>query len=863
MNSRPLSAPRPSFPRRRESRVSVHGPWIPAFAGMTSRGVRTLFSAIIFCSPSAIATEITWENLPPLPRPISGHFVGTHNGALIVAGGSNFDVSPFQGGEKQWYDRIYVLPPGADTWQSHSALPQATAYGASISTPDGLVCVGGSDGDRHYANALLLQWANGELVNQPLPDLPTPAAYCGGAAIGDVVYVFGGHAAPDDPAPFNKLWSLDLTNIETGWREIPDYLPGPGRILPVVAAQSGSLYVFSGASLRAEDDGALVRTYLADGYAFTPGSGWREAAPPPKPIVAAPAVAFGAGHIVLFSGDDGSLYEQTQSLGDDHPGFAADTLLYHTFTDAWANVGDAPFAYVTTGATVLDGNIVVPGGEDRPGHRSDRVFIGDVQTARSVLGPLDFGAIALYSVVLIGMGFYFARREHDTEAFFLGSRNVPWWAVGISIFGTSLSAITYLSIPATAFMGNWQTLTYNLTILAIAPIVVTFFVPYYLRTRITTAYEYLHNRFGLLLRIYGTIVFMLFQFGRVAIILCLPAIALSTTTGLDIQVCILLMGVLAIVYTVLGGIEAVIWSDVLQAAVLSLGALIAVSILMLNIDGGIPAALADGAAAGKLHAFDWTIAMMPSAFWVIVIGGMFTNLYPATADQTVVQRYLSTASAKEAKRAVWTNAWLALPVSFVFFGLGTMLWAFYRQHPEQMEPITQNDAILPLFIAQHFPTGLAGLIIAGVFAASMSSLDSSMNSFGTVIVNDYYRLLRPNVSDKHALFVARVMTFLFGAVGTGCALLIAAQNDATLFQRFIGLLGLVGGGLVGLIALGMWTERAHTLGAAIGVIVSAAAVIWANGQPQIPSELNALIGVTTCFAVGYLASRILPGQRRY
>ena len=437
---------------------------------------------------------------------------------------------------------------------------------------------------------------------------------------------------------------------------------------------------------------------------------------------------------------------------------------------------------------------------------------------------------------------------------------MPWWAVGISIFGTSLSAITYLSIPATAFSSNWQTLTYNLTILGIAPIVVTFFVPYYLQSRITTAYEYLHNRFGPLLRIYGSLVFMLFQFGRVAIVLCLPASALSTTTGLEIEVCILLMGVLAIIYTVLGGIEAVIWSDVLQAAVLSIGALIAVSILALNIDGGIPAAIAAGAEVDKLHAFDWTLEVLPSALWVLVIGGMFTNLYPSVADQTVVQRYLSTASAKDAKRAVWTNALLALPVSFLFFGLGTALWAFYQQHPEQMEPITQNDAILPLFIAQHFPTGLAGLIIAGVFAASMSSLDSSMNSFSTVIVNDYYRPLRPNATDKQALLVARIMTFAFGAVGTVCALYIAAKNDATLFQQFIGLLGLVGGGLVGLVALGMWTERAHGRGALCGVISSGITVWYVSTYTALPSMLHALVGVSTCFTVGYIASRAIPAK---
>jgi len=829
---------------------------------MHSLRVVVFLHAVVACCAVSTATELDWEELPPLPMAISGHFVGTHNGALIAAGGSNFLVSPFEGGEKQWYDRIYVLPQGGDAWISAGALPHSTAYGAAVSTEEGVVCAGGSDGVQHYADAFVLTWDDGEFAMESLPELPTATAYCAGAAIGSTVYVFGGQSTPDDVAPFNKMWTLNLDATDRAWQEVVDYLPASGRILPVVASQLGSLYVFSGAALHGDESGAPVRTYLTDGFGYTPGTGWRSVTAPPRPLVAAPAVAYGAGHIVVMSGDDGSLATQNEVLKDDHPGFSAETLLYHTLTDTWVSAGDAPFAYVTTGATLLDGRVVVPGGEDRPGHRADQVFAGTFETTRSVLGVLDYAAIAIYSAVLIGMGLYFSRREDSTEAFFLGSRKVPWWAVGISIFGTSLSAITYLSIPATAFASNWQNLTYNLTILGIAPIVVAYFVPYYLQTRITTAYEYLHNRFGLLLRIYGSLVFMLFQFGRVAIVLCLPAIALSTTTGLDIYVCILLMGVLAIIYTVLGGIEAVIWSDVLQAGVLSIGALIAVAILALNLDAGIPAAMAAGADAEKLHAFDWTFEMIPSALWVLVIGGMFTNLYPSVADQTVVQRYLSTASAKDAKRAVWTNALLALPVSFLFFGLGTLLWAYYQQHPEQMEPIMQNDAILPLFIAQHFPTGLAGLIIAGVFAASMSSLDSSMNSFGTVIVNDYYRHFRPDISDKHALFVARITTLVFGAVGTACALFIAAQNDATLFQLFIRMLGYVGGGLVGLVALGMWTERAHTLGALCGVIVSAVSVGYVVTYTALPSMLHAFVGVTTCFTVGYIASRILPAPQR-
>lgn len=472
----------------------------------------------------------------------------------------------------------------------------------------------------------------------------------------------------------------------------------------------------------------------------------------------------------------------------------------------------------------------------------------------SRLDPLDYLVLFLYFAVLVAMGFYFSRRERDTETFFLGNRRVPWWAVGISIFGTSLSAITYISIPATAYAGNWTQMVFNMGTVFLAPFVVLVYMPRLRAVPAGTAYEYLERRFNLATRIYGSLVFFIFQLGRIAIVLYLPSMVLAAATGLNVVFCILTMGLLATLYTVLGGIEAVIWTDVIQSVVLVFGALLALGLVVFGIEGGATELFRVAAEGEKFTAFNWTWDMTAAAAWVAILGGIFANAYPMMADQTVVQRYLSTANAREASKAVWTNALLTIPIQLLFFGLGTALWVFFRKHPELLDPDLPNDAILPLFVMEKFPVGLRGVLIAGLFAASMSSLDSSMNSLASVTVNDYYRRFVRTVTEHQALWAARILTVVFGLFGTMSALYVATYDDnVTMFTLFLQLLGLVGGGLAGLFVLGVATQRANGVGALTGAIVSGIVMYFVR-QTEIHFFGHALIGFTTAFVVGYLVS---------
>jgi solute:Na+ symporter, SSS family len=831
---------------------------------VVSAGVCILFVVGTLVVGPLASAEVAWEELPALPAPSSGHFVGQHNGVLIAAGGSNFTVSPFQGGEKEWLDRIWVLEPGAAAWTDAGRLPGARAYGGTVSLDDGMWLLGGTDGKTCFDDVLVLQWIDRAItvakLDGPKGTLPAPSAFNGAALSGDHVYVLGGQADPKSTEAHSAVWQLEHGASGATWATVAA-MPGPSRMLPVVVGRDEGLYVISGASLFAKDDGTAGRIFLNDGFRFTAGAGWKALTGPPVPVLAAAAVPWGQAHILIASGDDGSLFEKSAELKDEHPGFPDTVWAYHTITDSWVESGAAPAAYVTTQATVWEGAMVIPGGEDRPGHRGTMVMAGVPSGIEKGFSPFDYGTIALYFALLVGMGVYFSRRENSTEAFFLGGRKIPWWAVGISIFGTSLSSITYVAIPANAYAGDWLGMLSNLGIVLVAPFVVYYFIPHFRKESIVTAYEYLEQRFNVAARLYGSLIFILFQMGRMAIVLYIPAIALSAATGMSIPLCILGMGILATIYTVLGGIEAVIWTDVLQAVVLLSGAVLALYLVITGVEGGAGAVIAEAREYEKFHMFNWSWDITTNAVWVCVIGQFFTMLYPYTADQTMVQRYLSTASLRDARRAVWTNAVMTIPVSLIFFGLGTALWAYFRSHPAQLDPNLKNDAILPLFIMAKFPVGMKGVIIAGIFAAAMSSLDSSMNSLASVLVNDYYRRFKAGVTEVTALRLARILTVLLGAFGTGAALFLASRESTSLFNDYLKLLGMAGGGLAGIVALGMLTKRAHGWGAITGAVISSVCVYFVSAFGLTHFYMHGAVGFLVAFGVGYGLSTLFPRQQ--
>jgi SSS family solute:Na+ symporter len=831
---------------------------MPRHAGRT---LAFLIAVILLTSLPVSAKLFDWKELPPLPQPISGQFAGVSGGALLVAGGTNFPIPLFEGGTKVWYDTVYVLPQKAHHWQAEFKLPHSLAYGGSVTTGDGLVCAGGGGPDVHYRDVFLLKRSNGRIERVNLPPLPEPTAFCGAALLANTVYVAGGQTSPRSTRALKKLWALDLSSTAQGWKEL-DPWPGPGRILPAVAAQDGAVFVASGCELNPGPDGKAVRTYLRDAYAYRPGKGWKRIADLPRPVVAAPCSAYGPSHVLMFGGDDGANAHRVQELKDKHPGFSRTILVYHTITDTWAELGRLPKGLVTTTAVLWKGGIVIPGGEDRPGHRSDKVYSASAVKPKGHFFPLDYGVLIAYLAGMVVIGFFFAGREATTDDFFLGGRRIPWWAAGLSIFGTQLSAITFMAIPAKVYATDWVYILGNMCIVLIAPLVVFFYLPFFRRLNVTTAYEYLEKRFSLPVRLFGSASFILFQLGRMGIVLFLPAIALSAVTGISITTCILIMGVLATVYTVLGGIEAVIWTDVVQVIVLLGGALLSLIVVATKLGEGIGEAFIAAQSAGKFHTFNWTVDITVAAVWVVVVGNLFSNLVPYTADQAVIQRYLTTRDEKESKKAICTNAVLSVPAALLFFSVGTALYLFYRGHPQLLNPALQTDAIFPLFIAQQLPAGITGLVVAGLFAAAMSTLDSSMNSVATAVVTDFYRRFRPNAPDRRCLNLARWLTLVLGILGVGTALWMASSNIQSLWDIFIKILGLTGGALAGVFMLGVFTRRAHGTGTLIGAIAGVAVLYVVQGHTRIHFFLYAAVGIAACVIIGYAASLLIPCKKR-
>ena len=896
---------------------------------------RTLvtFLMLVLAAASAVAGAdrrppedlLTWQQLPALPpapgetvQPgLAGPFVGVHRGALIVAGGANFpDAPPWRGGKKVWHDAAFAFDPtypgGELCWQTEDLvrLPQPAAYGASVSTEHGIVMIGGCDADQCLSDVRLAVWdSSWYVVYYPLPPLPRPLAFMAAAQVGDFIYVAGGQETMHDARATRNFWRLDLARLDVWqpdtspaslppdwqWEELEPW-PGPPRILAVAAGQSdGAADCFYLASGRNAAPGTPTEV-LTDAYKFHPTTGaWTrlgDVTPdggPPRCIMAAPAIASGAGHILVFGGDDGRLFLELEGLDraiaeataagdaakadalthrkttilDTHPGFSRDVLAYHTITDTWTRFGTFPGPCpVTTTAVGWDGGIVIPSGEVRPGVRTDAVRRAD-PAPPAAFGALNYAVLGVYLAALVAMGVYLSRRERTTDDFFKAGGRVPWWAAGLSIFGTQLSAITFMAIPAKAFATDWRYLWMNVAIVLMAPVIIYAILPFFRRLNVTTAYEYLERRFNLAARLIGSAMFMMLHLGRIGIVLFLPSIALGVVTGIDVRICILVMGLLSIAYTVLGGIEAVIWTDVLQVIVLLGGAMLCLVLIVFGLPEGAGGFVGAASEAGKLHAFDFRFDLTAPTFWVVLLGGLAATFISYGSDQTVIQRYLTTRDERSAARGIWTNAVLTVPATLLFFALGAALYVFYSRQPHLLNPTLENaDAIFPWYIVTRLPAGVAGLLIAGVFAAAMSSLDSSMNSVATALTTDFYGRFRPGAPDARRLRVARILTAVVGLAGTAFALVMADWDIKSLWDQLQRFIGLFAGGLGGLFLLGIFSRRAHGVGAVIGLVASGAVQYAVSQWTPLHLLLYTVTGIGSCVVIGYLASLVIPVRRK-
>ncbi|MGY8659135.1 MAG: sodium:solute symporter family transporter, partial [Verrucomicrobiales bacterium] len=721
----------------------------------------------------------------------------------------------------------------------------------------------------------------GGLEIQEGRSLPVVIAEGVSGVIGDEVFVGAG---ANGERVGRMMYRLDASSNQADWDQVGWPEGARGRMYAVSGVKGSKFYLFGGRDLAEGEEEKENRIFgldwLKDCWELNVETGnWKRLADMPEARSAAPSMAMpvGASSFLMLGGvpvpflrEQVAARPEINGQGMDHPGFPASILSYNIVTDRWAEAGSLSLAGtlppVTTPVVFWDGKVIIPTGEIKPGVRSPQVLIAEVGGTKLSFGVVNWIVVVVYLLGMVAIGYWFMKREaaSTTEAYFRGGQKIPFWVAGLSIFATMLSAITFMAVPGTAYATNWNGYIGQWPILIIVPLVVMFYLPFYRRLNITTAYEYLEKRFNVATRVIGSVTFMLFHVGRIAIVLYLPALALSSVTNIDIFAAIAVIGVLCVIYTVMGGIEAVVWTDAIQAIVLIGGALLCFGLVVSQVDGGLGAVGSAMSEQGKGITASWdfsdiSIGKGSTSGFVLFVAFMLANLPSYTSGQDVVQRYVTTSSEKEAAKSLWMNIGMVLIGSAIFFGLGTALYVFYQSKPELMDPtLPAKDSVLPYFIMQNLPVGVAGLIIAGVFAAAQSTISSSLNSVATAFVTDVYgRLLKPESSDAQKLGVAKLVVIILGVLGMGVSCYLAMIKTDEVFMLFNRFIGFALGPLGGLFALGIFSRRPNGragLLALISGVLTVVTVYLMNeaGVIDLMPLLYGAVGFLTTLVVGIL-----------
>lgn len=472
-------------------------------------------------------------------------------------------------------------------------------------------------------------------------------------------------------------------------------------------------------------------------------------------------------------------------------------------------------------------------------------------------GQLNYLTLGAYLAATFLLGVWFSRKNKTTTDYFHAGGRIPWWVVGISL--SNVSSISYMSIPAKAYGEDWSVFFVNLPILLLVPVVVLLFLPVFRSIPSASAYEYLETRFNLPVRLYGAAAFILFQIGRMALVIYLPALALTAVTDMNIFVCILLIGVLSAIYSALGGMNAVVWTDFAQTLFLLGAAFLSFGMIVWRLDGGLGQLASTAVADDKLRMLAWDGDHTTSVFWVVILGGLFSQLVPYVSDQSMIQRYMTTTDLRASGRAIWTNGALAMVNTGIFLAVGTAIYVYYKVNQPASAGLPGADAVLPFFIARELPAGIGGVVVAGIFAAAQSTISTSLNASSAVLVTDFLQRLGRKRDDAAWLGLAKGLTALFGVLAVTIACLLGAQGVGSAFDMFQRILGLTTSGLCGLFVLGMFTRRANAIGAIIGVTGSLVVLLLIQSQTRVHVYLYPFIGITTCIGLGYVAS--LPFER--
>lgn len=477
---------------------------------------------------------------------------------------------------------------------------------------------------------------------------------------------------------------------------------------------------------------------------------------------------------------------------------------------------------------------------------------------------VDLIVFLVFSVGTIVFGYFLGYRKQSSDEFTRGGGKVPGWIVGLSIFASFCSSISFLGYCSSAFSGNWNAFVFTLSILPAGLLAMRFFVPFYRNLGSISAYSFFEERFGPWARIYASVFYLLTQICRSGAILYMLAVPMNVLMGWNIPLVIAVTGLGIIIYSQKGGIKSVIWTEALQGAILIAGIVICLVVILKGMPEGPAQALKICMADNKFSLGSFGDSIVESTFWVCLVYGMFTNLNNFAIDQSYTQRYCAAPSLREARKSAFWGAFLTLPINFMLFIIGSCLYAFYKVSPWLLPEGIKSDYVFPYFIINEMPAGLTGLLIASIFCAGMSTVATSVTSSGTIIMTDFFSRLAPEAHDDRKVLVLRLSSVAVGVAGIGVALCFLLFDNA--LDAWWALSSVCSGGVLGMFLLAYLCPSARSAHIVPGVIAGVAALIlialqtrlteWWNIPPFIHINLSIVMSTLLIFFIGLILARM-------
>lgn len=473
---------------------------------------------------------------------------------------------------------------------------------------------------------------------------------------------------------------------------------------------------------------------------------------------------------------------------------------------------------------------------------------------------IDMGILIVYLLAVLLVGLAFSKKEMQGKEFFKGDGTIPWWVTSVSIFATLLSPISFLSLAGNSYGGTWILWFAQLGMIIAIPLTIKFFLPMYSKLDIDTAYQYLELRFNSKgLRILGAVMFIIYQIGRMSIIMYLPSMVLAELTGISVNTLIIVMGIIAIIYSYTGGLKSVLWTDFIQGAVLIVGVVFAFIYLIAHIDGGLSPVMNE-LSGGKFLAPTEVIFnpnLLTSSVFIIIVGAGLNTFSSYVSSQDIVQRFTTTTDTKKLNKMMLTNGILSIFLATIFYLIGTALYVFYTQNPELAQTARQ-DQIFASYIAFELPVGITGLLLAAIYAAAQSTLSTGLNSVATSWTLDIQALLsKKEMSFKLQTRIAQFVSLGVGIIAILVSIVLANGEIKSAYEWFNSFMGLVLGVLAGTFVLGAFTKKANAFGAYVAFVVSAVLVVFLKYRvPDVTSWAYSLISISVSLVVGYIASII-------